>query len=78
MPNEALFPFILLTLPLDEFGVSFPPESTFIRMNKLVPFFQAAQFLFGITQHLLEGVVRENRTAKNIEEADPDLGILEN
>ena len=52
--NEALFPFVLFTLSLDEFGISFRPGSTFVRVNNLVPFFQVAQFFFGVAQHLLE------------------------
>jgi len=46
-------------------------------MNQFVPFFQMAQFSFGITQHLLECPIGENRLAKNIEEADPDLAVFE-
>jgi hypothetical protein len=31
----------------------------------------------GVTQHLVQCAVRKNRAAIDIEEADPDLGILE-
>ena len=64
-------------LPLDELGISFPAGSTFIRVNDLVPFFKVAQLFRGVTQHLVQCAVRKNRAAIDIEEADPDLGILE-
>src|SRR6266566_2025246 len=75
--NEALFPFVIVMLSLDEIRISFRSESTFIRVNDLVPFFKVAQLFRGITQHLVQCAVRKNRAAIDIEEADPDLGILE-
>ena len=75
--NEALFPFVSVTLSLEEGRISFLPEGAFVRVNDLVPILQAAQFLLAITQHLLECAVGENRMTINTEEADSDLGILE-
>jgi hypothetical protein len=49
-----------------------------IRVNDLIPFFQGAQFFSAVTQHLVQCAVREYRATFDIEEADTDLGILEN
>jgi len=44
--SEALFPFVIVMLPLDELRISFRPERTFM-VNDLVPFFKKmAQFAF--------------------------------
>ena len=75
--SEALFPFVIVMLSFDELRISFCPESTFVRVNDLVPFFKMAKLFPGVTQHLVQCTVRKNRAAIDIEEANPNLGILE-
>src|SRR6516225_6168970 len=76
--NEALFPFVLLALPLKECRKSCRAGGTLLRVNNGVPLLQAAQFFLGVTQHLLQCAVAGEIPAINPEEADPNLGVLEN
>jgi hypothetical protein len=77
-PNEALFTFVGVHRPLDEFRISLRPDNAFIWMDDLVPFFNVTQLFGGVAQHLMHRAVRKHCAAIDIEKADANLGILEN
>src|ERR1700722_19750530 len=75
--TETLFPIVIGTLPMNELGRSFRPDSAFIWVNNRVPSFKVAKLFPGVPQHLVQCPVRKNCAAIDLEETDSDLGILE-
>src|SRR5215470_11464951 len=57
--NESLFPFVTITVPLQEFSVPLRAGGTLVRMDNLIPSLEVAELFLGVTQHLVQGVVRE-------------------
>src|SRR6516162_5744856 len=47
-------------------------------MNDIVPLLDAAQFLLGVTQHLVQSAVREMFSPLNVVDSNANLGVLEN
>src|SRR5215470_4934852 len=76
--NESLFPFVTITVPLQEFSVPLRAGGALIRMDNLIPSLEVAELFLGVTQHLVQGVVREMLPSIDTEEVDADLRILEN
>src|SRR6516225_4326721 len=75
--NESLFPFVAITLSLQEFRIPSRAGGTLIRMDNRIPSREVAELFLGVTQHLVQGVVREMLPPINTEEVDTDLRVLE-
>src|SRR5215472_7488264 len=76
--NESLFPFVTITLSLQEFRIPSRTGGTLVRMDNLIPSLEVAELFLGVTQHLVQGVVREMLPSIDTEEVNSDLRILEN
>src|SRR6516162_3465418 len=68
--NESLFPFVTITLSLQEFRIPSCSGGALIRMDDVIPPLEVAELFVGVTQHLLQGAVREMLPAINTEEVD--------
>src|SRR6516225_9881109 len=75
--NESLFPFVTITLSLQEFRIPSRAGGTLIRMDDLIPSFEVAELFLRVTQHLVQGVVREMLPAIDTEKVKAKLRILE-
>src|SRR6516225_2657822 len=75
--NESLFPFVTITLSLQEFRIPSRAGGTLIRMDDLIPSFEVAELFLRVTQHLVQGVVREMLPAIDTEKVNAKLRILE-
>src|SRR5215471_14933588 len=76
--NEALLPFIIITLPLDKFREPFCARDAVIGVTNFIPLLSAAQFFLAVTEDFMRGTIREVFACLDIEDSNSDLGILEN
>jgi hypothetical protein len=77
-PNEALLPFVIVTLPLDKFREPICTGSAIIGVNNFIPLLGAAQFFRAVAEDFMRGTIREVFACMDIEDSNADLGILEN
>src|SRR6516164_6494913 len=49
--NESLFPFVTITVPLQEFSVPLRAGGTLVRMDNLIPSLEVAELFLGVTEH---------------------------
>ena len=75
--NEALLPFVIVELPLEELRISFCTPGTIIRVDDLVPFLHGAQVFMSIAKHLVQGAIGEVLRLGNVVKADADGSVLE-
>jgi hypothetical protein len=77
-PNEALLPFVIITLPLDKFREPLCTGGAVIGVNNFIPLLGAAQFFLAVAEDFMHGTIREVFACVDIEDSNSDLGILKN
>src|SRR5215469_14885828 len=77
-PDEALRKFIGIVQTLDEITIPRRPCGAVIWVNNFVPLLYATQVILAVAQNLGLCTVRQVLTSLDVQNSDPNLGVLEN